>query len=117
MPLGPSGPTAAECPDLGHIENDTRAKTRIFMVGVHVRAFAQRINPSSRWKDRFKTEVKISQIQNSPRFSAAGFLSIGIKQIFGIETVRLGMIPLRWVFWYQACNPISRRSPFEWRKP
>lgn len=103
MPLGP-WPTAAECPDLGHIENDTRAKTRIYGLACMCAHLLKSINPSSRWKDRFKTEVQDFQIQKFSIFRQRYPYGLRIKQIFGIETVRLGMIPLRWVFYIRRAT-------------
>ncbi len=69
----PVWPTAAECPDLGHIENDTRAKTRIYGLACMCAHLLKSINPSSRWKDRFKTEVQDFPDSKILDLSAAGF--------------------------------------------
>jgi abortive infection bacteriophage resistance protein len=57
-PATPAWPTPADCPDLGHVASDIRAKTRVYGLACVCAYLLRTINPGSRWTDRFKQTIK-----------------------------------------------------------
>jgi abortive infection bacteriophage resistance protein len=53
----PRWPTQDECPDLGHIANNTHAKTRLYGIACICAFLLKTINPNSTWIARFKSHA------------------------------------------------------------
>jgi abortive infection bacteriophage resistance protein len=69
----PVWPTAADCPDLGHIESDTRAKARVYGLACLSAYLLRSVNPNSEWKKRFKAVVASFPASSTVSLKAAGF--------------------------------------------
>ena len=69
----PRWPTAAECPDLGHIASNTHAQTRVYAIACISAYFLKTINPNSRWVHRFKDVTSSFPNSQSVNISSAGF--------------------------------------------
>jgi abortive infection bacteriophage resistance protein len=71
--ITPSWPRKAECPDLGHIEGDERAKSRVYGLACICAYLLRTINPNSAWGDRFKTIMAEFPKSDQISISSAGF--------------------------------------------
>jgi abortive infection bacteriophage resistance protein len=69
----PKWPTPAECADLGHIANDTHARTRLYGIACICAFLLKTINPNSSWIDRFKTHASAFPKSSVIRIGSAGF--------------------------------------------
>ena len=69
----PSWPTSASCPDLGHIETDVRAKTRVYGLACMCAYLLKTINPNSRWADRLKQTISEFPKSDQVSIQSAGF--------------------------------------------
>jgi len=72
-PARPAWPTAADCPDLGHVENDTNAKTRTYGLACICAYLLRTINPNSKWRDRFKAVINEFPSSTIVNLKSAGF--------------------------------------------
>jgi len=72
-PVRPVWPTAARCPDLGHIEQNIHAKTRTYGIACACAYLLRRINPNSGWKSRFKEVIGEFPRSTLVSIGAAGF--------------------------------------------
>jgi abortive infection bacteriophage resistance protein len=69
----PVWPSAADCPDLGHIERDTNAKTRVYGLACMCAHLLRTINPNSGWSNRFKAVVAEFPASKIIHIKSAGF--------------------------------------------
>ncbi len=69
----PVWPTAAVCPDLGHIAGDTKAKARTYGLACLSAYLLRSINPNSEWSKRFKTIIGSFPASKIVSLQAAGF--------------------------------------------
>jgi abortive infection bacteriophage resistance protein len=69
----PAWPSAAACPDLGHIERDTNAKARVYGLSCMCAHLLRMINPNSGWSNRFKDTVSEFPASKIVHIKSAGF--------------------------------------------
>lgn len=69
----PVWPRPADCPDLGHIATDMRAKTRVYGLACVCAYLLRSINPNSRWADRFKSNIREFPKSDHVNVHSAGF--------------------------------------------
>lgn len=69
----PKWPTPEECPDLGHIANDTHALTRVYGIACICAYFLKTINPNSSWLHRFKDHTAAFPKSDIVNIASAGF--------------------------------------------
>ncbi|WP_157285313.1 Abi family protein [Bradyrhizobium yuanmingense] len=69
----PVWPSAADCPDLGHIEFNTTAKTRVYGLACLSAHLLRSINPNSEWPKRFKEVIGQFPKSKVVSLKAAGF--------------------------------------------
>jgi abortive infection bacteriophage resistance protein len=69
----PAWPTAADCPDLGHIESDTKAKARVYGLACICAYLLRTINPNSSWSNRFKAVIAEFPASSIANLKSAGF--------------------------------------------
>ncbi len=69
----PKWPTAADCPDLGHIANSTHSQTRLYGMACICAQLLKSINPNSRWIERFKEIVATFPQSKIVNLKSAGF--------------------------------------------
>lgn len=74
-PVRPVWPTAADCPDLGHIGQNMQAKTRTYGIACSCAYLLRTINPNSEWKSRFKEVISEFPKSTLVNIDAAGFPS------------------------------------------
>lgn len=69
----PKWPTAAECPDLGHIAINIHALTRVYAMACMCAHFFKTINPNSSWLNRFKALAATFPNSTIVNIGSAGF--------------------------------------------
>ena len=69
----PVWPSAADCPDLGHIALDTKAKARVYGTACVSAYLLRSINPNSEWPKRFKAVTATFPASSIVSLQAAGF--------------------------------------------
>jgi abortive infection bacteriophage resistance protein len=69
----PAWPTSSDCPDLGHIEHDTNAKTRVYGLACVCAYLLRTINPNSGWSVRFKAAIASFPSSTIINLKSAGF--------------------------------------------
>lgn len=72
-PARPVWPTTSDCPDLGHIEQDTHAKTRAYGLACICAYLLRTINPNSGWRERFKNVINEFPPSAIVNLKSAGF--------------------------------------------
>jgi abortive infection bacteriophage resistance protein len=71
----PVWPSAADCPDLGHIENDRNSQARVYGLACICAHLLRTINPNSTWPNRFKSAVATFPFSTIVNIKSAGFPS------------------------------------------
>lgn len=69
----PVWPKPLDCPDLGHIEHDVNAKTRIYGLACICAYLLRTINPNSGWSNRFKALIATFPNSTFINLKSAGF--------------------------------------------
>lgn len=69
----PSWPSPNDCPDLGHIANDNKAKTRLYGTACICAFLLKTINPNSTWVSRFKAHATAFPQSSVINIASAGF--------------------------------------------
>jgi abortive infection bacteriophage resistance protein len=71
--IRPMWPKKEDCPDLGHIEQDTNAKSRVYGLACICAYLLRTINPNSAWSARFKSTISTFPASKIVHLSSAGF--------------------------------------------
>lgn len=71
----PRWPSAVDCPDLGHIESNIHALTRVYAIACICAHFLKTINPNSKWIFRLKEVTSSFPASKTVHISSAGFPS------------------------------------------
>jgi abortive infection bacteriophage resistance protein len=71
--IRPAWPSASDCLDLGHIENDVNAKARVYGLACICAYLLRSINPNSTWSKRFKSAIDSFPTSTMVSIASAGF--------------------------------------------